>query len=133
MEEKFQQGNNRKKLLIILPVIALVALVVGVTYAFFNYTRTGQVNNLSTGTIYFVTEESESSVSVTNFFPTASTGTNVNNSTSMTITVTGGTTYEYGIDYEVYAVNPTGQTNVPVTIHTHRHGLSIGERAFVAQ
>lgn len=113
-----EQSNQSKKVLLsVIGVAILVVAVVGVSFAFFNYTRTGAPNSLSTGTIYFVTEES-GSIEITNFFPTSYTGTTVTNSDSMTVTITGGTSYSRGIDYSVYAVNPTGQTTVPVTVHT---------------
>ena len=113
-----EQSNQSKKVLLsVIGVAILVVAVVGVSFAFFNYTRTGATNSLSTGTIYFVTEET-GSIAVTNFFPTSHTGTTVNNSSSMTVAITGGTSYSRGIDYSVYAVNPTGQTTVPVTVHT---------------
>ena len=44
----------KKKLIItLLLVIGLVSITIGVTFAFFNYTRTGSENTLSVGRIYF--------------------------------------------------------------------------------
>ena len=121
MEEK-QSILKNKKLLIIIPVLVLIVAVVGVTYAFFNYTRTGGTNNLGTGSIYFLATESNERINITNFFPTA-TGAQPDgsNSGSMTIAVEAGTSYEYGIDYSLKAVNvsiPSGVTNIPVKVTT---------------
>ena len=128
MEEKKNIFQN-KKLLLIVPVLLVIA-VIGVTYAFFNYTRTGTSNTISTGSIYFNSEQ-EGSISVSNFFPTDSNNaTHGNNSSQMTVTITAGTSYEYGIDYSLTAVNvtrPSGTTtNIPVSVVATASGSAIG-------
>ena len=45
--------KNNQILLSIIGVAILIVATVGVTFAFFNYTRTGSENTLSVGRIYF--------------------------------------------------------------------------------
>ena len=92
--------NNRKK--VILPVIVALLIItsLGVTIAFFNYTRTGGANVVTTGRVNFISEEN-GNITLTNVFPIDSTEaeTDTTNAKSMTITVTGDTDYAEGIEY----------------------------------
>ena len=53
-----EQSNWRSKYLIISFSLFLIGLL-SITYGFFNYTRTGNLNNLGTGRIYFNSEQME--------------------------------------------------------------------------
>ena len=101
------QSNSSKQILLsVIGVAILVVAVVGVSFAFFNYTRTGPANSISTGQIHF--ETSQSVVSVSNLFPvdagdvTASTSANV---ATTTVTIRGWTNWDAGIDYTVTATD----------------------------
>ena len=103
-----EQSNQSKKVLLsVIGVAILVVAVVGVSFAFFNYTRTGAPNTVKTGHIYFTSTQSE--IPVNNLFPVAaSAGKTVatNGSevgTIATITITGNTTYSGGLDYRITA------------------------------
>lgn len=120
--------QSKQVLLSVIGVAILVVAVVGVSFAFFNYTRTGAENSVSTGTIYFRHQESAQRINITNFFPTDEAGRTENNSSSVTITIEGGTTYERGLDYTVSLVNVTngGNANVPITITQTVAGELVG-------
>ena len=101
------QSNSSKQILLsVIGVAILVVAVVGVSFAFFNYTRTGPANSISTGQIHF--ETSQSVVSVSNLFPvdsgdvTASTSANV---ATTTVTIRGWTNWDAGINYTVTATD----------------------------
>lgn len=112
-----QSNSSKQVLLSVIGVAILVVAVVGVSFAFFNYTRTGDVNRIQTGQIYF-TSSQDAPISITNFFPTPTNGTTPTNSSSAVITITGGTSYEAGMDYRLTAVDFTGtqQTGVPIQV-----------------
>ena len=104
---QYMQKSNRKKYLYIIgPLVLLVALV-GITYAFFNYMRTGSANSIKVGKVYFNTEQN-GAFSLTNMFPIEPTQANLADNTkvgTVTIDVTGDTTYDNGIEYLVTAIN----------------------------
>ena len=77
--------NKRKKIMLSIIGIAIILIsFVGVTFAFFNYTRTGAVNNISVGRIYFLSTQSNT-LNITNVFPVKSSEVNANNLDSVTI------------------------------------------------
>ena len=99
-------SNSSKQILLsVIGVAILVVAVVGVSFAFFNYTRTGAANTVRTGTITFNT--TNSSISVTNVFPIekSTLGTDTTNVGTGTVTITGNTNYNKGIDFTVTAVD----------------------------
>ena len=113
--------SNKKTMLTIIGVAILVIGLVGVTYAFFNYTRTGTRNIIKTGRIYFNSEQ-DTSINLTNMFPIDVTNGIPNDNTkvgTITINVVGDTTYDEGIEYLVSAVNVSnsvGNKSVPISI-----------------
>ncbi len=96
-------NSSKQVLLSVIGVAILVVAVVGVSFAFFNYTRTGAANTIKTGTISFNT--SNSVINVTNLFPIAKSAvaTDANNVGTGTVTITGSTNYSNGIDFTVTA------------------------------
>ena len=120
--------KSKKQMFIVIGVFTLVMLLGTVTYAFFNYTRTGQANNIRTGRIYFNSSQ-DGRLQLTNVFPidTAETGI-MDDATKVgivTIDVTGDTTYDNGVEYLVSAVNVTntvGTKNVPISIDVSTSG-----------
>ena len=68
MEQNNQQRKNKQLMLSIIGIAILVVGLVGVTYAFFNYTRTGARNTIRTGRIYFNAEQGDT-VTLSNLFP----------------------------------------------------------------
>ena len=116
------KDSSKQVLLSVIGVAILVVAVVGVSFAFFNYTRTGMPNTIKTGTILF--ESSQSIINVENVFPidAANVATDTTNVKTAEITITGNTNYTNGIDFEVKAedVNLTIGT-APDTIDIPLH------------
>lgn len=109
-----QSNSSKQVLLSVIGVAILVVAVVGVSFAFFNYTRTGPANEVRTGNIVFTS--SQDHVNVTNVFP-------VTRATALGATFTGSTT-------DPVAAATTSDANVgmvQVTIHgqtTYNRGLN---------
>ena len=125
MKEKKYLIKNYKQMFTVIAVFTLMLLVGGVTYAFFNYTRTGSANTVRTGTINFTS--SQTRINLSNVFPiaTSAVSTDTDNVGTATITVTGDTTYDKGIEYLISATNVTntvGTKNIPISISTTASG-----------
>ncbi len=91
-----------RKFAITFSVIGLLLILTGVTYSFFNYTKTGLANNFRVGNISFNTSQN-GNINLTNVFPIKSSelGTYVGNHDSVTVSITGNTDYSEGIEYLV--------------------------------
>ena len=129
-----EQKKNKKILLTIVGVAIVMVALVGVTYAFFNYTRTGGANTVRTGRILFNTTEGEN-INLTNAFPVASgqaTDSNPNVRT-LSITVTGDTDYADGLEYLVTATDvhmtTLGNKEVPLKVVVSVSDIATGENA----
>ncbi len=99
--------KSKKQMYLVIGAFALVLMLGTVTYAFFNYTRTGSANTIRTGRIAFNSEQG-TAINLANVFPIDVTNGIPNNNAnvgSVTINVTGDTTYTDGIEYLVSAVN----------------------------
>ena len=92
--------ERRKFMLSIVGIMLIVIALVGVTYAFFNYTRTGPINTISVGRIYFHTNQ-DSTINLTNVFPVSSNTVISNGNNTVTVDIEGDTTYSGGIEYLV--------------------------------
>ena len=79
----------------------MVVAIVGVSFAFFNYSKTGALNNVRTGTISFDT--SNSVINISNLFPIskALVASEQENVGIGTVTISGHTNYVHGIDFTV--------------------------------
>ena len=112
--------NNKKKIILsIALVLLLVVATVGITYAFFNYTRTGSANTLNTGRIYFSTEQTnQNTITLNNIFPMTKEQALADSSTNGTLVVTfnGDTTYTDGMEYLLSIDSVSGTTNVPISL-----------------
>ena len=122
-------NTSKQVLLSVIGVAILVVAVVGVSFAFFNYTRTGTPNTIRTGTITF--NSSNSSMSITNVFPIAKSAlsTDVNNVGTSTVTISGNTNYTNGIDFEVTAQEVssnigTAAGKLPISVNVTTSSLS---------
>ncbi len=107
--------EKNKKIGIIIGLVLLFITIIGVTYAAFQYTKRGtKENELSTGTVSFVYNETSNGVTLTNAYPLSdSEGKNLTEATeedngyfdfNVTSTLGGDIT----IPYYVYAVDITG-------------------------
>ena len=115
--------DNKKRNLII-GIISLVLLigVVGITYAFFNYTKTSDNNVLQVGRIFFRSSQTKT-ITLTNVFPisreTLTTDPTNKNIGTFELEVSGDTDYEEGIEYVISTVNSSLSSNgkkVPIGI-----------------
>ena len=120
--------SKNKIILAVLLVIGIVSVTVGVTYAFFNYTRTGTANTVSTGRIAFNSSQ-DGRINLTNIFPIDPEETGIMNDSTkvgtVAITVTGDTSYDSGVEYLVSAVNvnnTVGSKIVPISISATTSG-----------
>ncbi len=125
-----------KKIIYSTAIIAIlvVAIATGVTFAFFNYTKTGNANNIRTGRMNFNAEQGVE-VTLSDLFPISATGTITPETPgvgSVTVHVTGDTNYEKGIEYRIKTVNVTGNngTNLPISVNisysNNGNGTTIG-------
>ena len=114
--------KNKKQMFLVIGVFVIILMLTTVTYAFFNYTRTGIANRISVGRISFVTRQTET-INLTNVFPISSseaTGENPNYD-EVVIEIVGDTDYSGGIEYLVSAVDASIYTNlgqaVPISLN----------------
>ena len=117
--------KSKKQMYIVIGVFALILLLGITTYAFFNYTRTGAGNTIRTGRIAFTTSQG-TPINLTNMFPIIPTQENLADSTkvgTVTIDVSGDTTYNQGVEYLVTATNvvntvgsEANQKTLPISI-----------------
>ena len=111
--------------------LGLMFLVVGVSYSFFNYTRTGDENNVRTGRIYFNTTEGDA-LNLTNVFPMTSSEAASANLDSLTIGIVGDTNYPDGEEFRISIVdvnNTVSNKEVPLNFtatYTAASGGTIG-------
>ena len=101
------ENSSKQVLLSVLGIAVLVVAVVGVSFAFFNYSKTGEKNNtLTTGNIFFNFTEGNA-INLTNEFPrTDESGkalTTAQNG-ALEFSVVGYDSSEKGIAYTVYAI-----------------------------
>ena len=107
--------NKKQILLSVVGILILVLAIVGVTYAFFSYVYLGEEENtVKTGTIVFTA--SDKTLEISNAFPT----TLENTQNVATVSVQGHTTYEYGIDFTVKAIEVVSQNEniIPTVVVT---------------
>ena len=105
-----QNKRNNQILLSVIGIAILIVAVVGVTYAFFNYTRTGSANNIATGRIYFNTTQN-GTLNLTNVFPIKSTELDESTLDSVTVGIVGDTTYAAGDGYLISLVDVNNTIN----------------------
>lgn len=103
-------NNNKQKIIFLGITVVLVLISIFVTtYAFFNYTRTGDHNTIKTGKIYLNFSEGVNNLNLTNQFPVPDVEAynQENNGEEVTITdftVTGYSTSNEPLRYKVSVV-----------------------------
>ena len=129
-----KQSNKRVKLMIIGVAILVIGLV-GITYAFFNYTRIGMTNTIRVGKISFSSNQNQT-INLTNVFPISSSeaSSDTENSDEIIITITGDTTYTEGIEYLITTVDVNNTINnkeIPISIVvTASNGLGTADASY---
>ena len=124
--DNYKKIVRRQNLLILLGLFVLIVMIGGVTFAFFNYTKTGSSNILKTGNITFSSDYE--SVEMINVFPIDKTGvlTDQDNVMTINVSIEGSTTYEKGIYYEVKADDvhlTVNGKNIPIGISVTSNNL----------
>ena len=127
-------GDNMKKrnlVITLLLVLGIISITIGVSVAFFNYTRTGSENTIAVGRIYF-TSSQNGTINLSNVFPISSEEvlTDTDNTGSVSITVRGDTDYYAGVEYllsvtEVNNVTQSGK-KVPINLNITVNGSGLG-------
>lgn len=94
--------KNKKSVLIILGMFFLILVVGGVTYAFYEYSRTGIINTIKVGRVSFVTRDTRT-ITLTNIQPVSREDifTDTDNVGLFEIEIEGDTDYNQGIEYLV--------------------------------
>ncbi len=110
----------KKKMITLMLVFGLLSITLGVSMAFFNYTRIGGANNLRTGSINFRSSQN-TSLNLTNVFPISREEALNDNSenNSITINIEGDTTYQDGIEYLLSITESNIEVNnkkVPISL-----------------
>ena len=100
--------NKKYVTLIVSSIVLLIALIVGVSYAFFNYTKTGESNTIKTAQISFYASNNLL-IDVENDFPQDASLTPeeleaMKTSHSGTLSVSANTTLTKGVEYNIYAI-----------------------------
>ena len=123
MEDYEIRIKRERRLFFIIVPIVLVIILIGISYAFFNYTRTGTSNTIRVGRISFVSKN-EQTITLNNLFPIDPSNTSdMNDNTKVgtySIDIKGDTDYVDGIEYLVSAVDANIYTSegqiVPITL-----------------
>ena len=104
--------NNKTIMFSLIGIMVMIVAVVGVSIAFFNYTRTGAANNIGTGRIYFNSVQGNT-LNINNMFPLKSSEaeSQIASLSGVTLQVEGDTTYDDGEEFEVTLTNLNNTIN----------------------
>ena len=98
------ENNSKQAVLSIVGIAVLVIAVVGVSFAFFTYSKTGTTNNVITaGSIVFEFTEGKNGLALTDQFPQSAAEGKRNPTFTFSVTGTLPTTMQ-PINYRVYAI-----------------------------
>ena len=127
--------NDKNKIILrLLLVIGIISTLTGISLAFFNYTRTGSLNNLGTGRIYFNSTQS-GAINMTNVFPMTSVEASTATLDTVSVGIVGDTTYSDGEEFEITLVdveNTINDKQIPISYiatYTAVSGKSIGSES----
>jgi hypothetical protein len=113
------ENTKKQTRLMIIGFAILVIGLIGITYAFFNYTRTGSSNVIKVGRITFNSNQTNT-ITLLDVFPIDKTDVNSSNQVgTATINITGDTTYNDGIEY---LLSVSGLTN---TVNSKRIPIDV--------
>lgn len=94
--------RNKRIILIIICLMIMIGITIGVSYAFFNYTRTGSENTVGTGIIKFSFEDN-GALTLTNQFPISE--SELTNEYKIDFSISAHNTIPSGATFDVYAVH----------------------------
>ena len=112
-----KSNSSKQVVLSIVGVAILVVAIVGVSFAFFTYTRTGGGTNLiKTGTLVFKFEDG-SSINLTNQFPMSdANGLKLSGTNNVCNFTVSGTSTSGAVTYTVYGVQGDASTDETKTV-----------------
>ena len=122
--------KSKRQMFIVISVFTLVMLLGTVTYAFFNYTRTGGANTVRVGRISFVSKN-EQTITLNNLFPIDPTETGIMSDSTKVgtyeIDIEGDTDYVDGLEYlvsisDVHIYTSEGKV-VPISLSIEMNNL----------
>ena len=100
--------KSKKQMFLIITVFTLIMIVGTISYAFFNYTRTGSSNNFKVGRMSFISRNEEI-ITINDLFPIDTSTPGIMNDASKVgtyeIDIVGDTDYSEGLEYLVSAVD----------------------------
>ena len=102
MENKNENLINKKILFSIIGLVLIIGITSGVTYAFFNYTKTGSENSIGTGLIEFDYQDGQQ-LQLSNQFPISE--TDLTDDYKLTFTISGHNSLTNGVTFNIYAVH----------------------------
>ena len=98
-----KENKNKKKIILgVIGLLIMVGATFGITYAFFNYTRTGTNNTIETGTILFNYEEG-TPLQLSNQFPISE--EDLTDDFKLTFSISGHNTLKEGVTFNIYAMH----------------------------
>ena len=118
--------EKHRKNAVIISTLGVMMILFGVTYSFFNYTRTGVSNTIKVGRIYFNSEQTNT-ITLVDVFPIDKTLVNSSSDVgTVTINVEGDTTYDDGVEYQLSVSNLTntvGNKEIPIDVVLSTSGI----------
>ena len=110
---------RRKILVIILSIFSVICITAGATWAFFNYTRTGDANVIKVGRVDFISNQSKT-INLSNAYPIDPTEPGIMNDNTKVGTfeleIVGDTDYRKGIEYLVSVTDANITTDNGITV-----------------
>ncbi len=107
-------NKSKKTILIFLVLIIVIAVTIGVTYAFFNYTKVStKSHSIIAGSINLTYNEETDTLSLTNAFPETKEEARLRDDNYITFTISGLNTSSKDINYEIDLIHGsefTGKT-----------------------
>ena len=101
--------KKRENIVIIVVLVVMVIAIVGVSYAAFNYSRTGSINTITTGAITMTYKETDNTINLTGALPTTDkTGmVRLNPGEYFDFSISSEITGDVNINYEISAKDIT--------------------------
>ena len=129
---EIRKEKKSKIALLLVGLSILIGMTAGVTFAFYNYNSEGEANIVKAGNLEF--SSNYTSVTLTNVFPIDSEDVLTSSKVeTITVSVTGGTTYSRGIEYLISLTdveNYINGKNIPVSINVTTSGLGDSDSSY---
>ena len=104
---------------IILSMLVVIGITVGVSYAFFNYTKTGGANVIKVGRVDFISNQTKT-INLSNAYPIDPTEPGIMNDDTQVgtyeLTIVGDTDYKRGIEYLISVTDANITTSNGITV-----------------